>query len=144
MATQLFNDAAIAVITSIDNADYLIQADASTGELSKITGANAKASFGAPVMGFGVTLSQSGTSAPTENVIFNNTGATFSYARSGAGDYDLIASSTIFPAGNMIMLATNGASPAAISIARTDSSTLNIKCSGDDILSIASIRVEIY
>lgn len=144
MATKYLNDATITTITSLTSAHYVNVINNSTGKIQKITVANLKSQLATPVTAFGVILTQTGTSAPTQNVVFNTTGQTFTYSRTGAGDYDLIASSTIFPASGMILLATNGASAAAISISRTDSSTLNIKCSGDNILSGASIKVEIY
>lgn len=146
MATQLFNDAAVTTIATLNDAHYVNIVNNTTGKLQKITVANLKVALGAPLMSFGVLLSQSGTGAPTQTVVFNNTGATFSYSRNGAGDYDLVASSTIFPAGGMIISALNGQSilGAVYGISRVDSSTLNILCSGDDILSSCSIKVEIY
>jgi hypothetical protein len=47
MAAKLLNDASIATVTTLVDANFLNSVDATTGEISKITSANAKTYFGA-------------------------------------------------------------------------------------------------
>ena len=104
---KLLNDASIATITSLNDADFINTVDASTGEISKITVANVKAGVGAALV-YAAIISQSGTSAPTEDfVCINTTGKTFTWARSSNGTYTLTASGAIFSGLTIVTFSTS-------------------------------------
>lgn len=139
---KLFNDSTIATITSLDNADYVNTVDPATGELSKITIANFKASLGVPLVYAGI-MSQSSTSAPTINETVNTTGATFTPTRTGVGTYDLTCSTTLFSV-NKVLCFFNNSTAAPVGAVRADSDTINIVTSADGILTLCSFKIEIY
>jgi len=53
-------------------------------------------------------ISQAGGADPTAIVLHNNTGVTFTWARTGGGIYTLTASGNIFTAGKTIVFNNNG------------------------------------
>lgn len=106
--SKLLNDSSIATITSLTDSDYMNTVDPSTGEISKITVANVKASIGPLV--YAAIISQSGSSAPTEDfVCINTTGKTFTWGRTSNGTYTLTASGAIFTGLTIVTFSTSTA-----------------------------------
>lgn len=75
-----------------------------------------------------VLVSQSGTSAPTVVAIKNNTGKTFTWARTSAGLYTVTASASLpSTAGISVGQAYNGGSANTIVAGKTSSTVFTIK-----------------
>ena len=102
------NDSTIATITSLVDTDYMNTVNPSTGEISKITVANVKASIGAGPLVYAAIFSQSSSSAPANDfTVANTTGKTFTWARTGAGTYTLTASGSFFTGATVVTLTPN-------------------------------------
>lgn len=144
------NDSTVTTITSLNDAHYIAIVDNSTGKRQKITVADAKTEFdtgGALV--YAAIISQTGTGAPTASVAINTTGATISFSRNGAGDYNITASGSIFTANKTIALITNGNNNNVIGITRVSATVLNMTSGSlstlaDDAIDAASLKIEIY
>lgn len=149
MAKKL-NDASIATITSLNNADYMNTVNPSTGELSKITVANVKASLGGGgALVYAAILNQAGTAAPTATVVANTTGATIAFSRNSAGDFNATASAAIFTSGKTLALVTNGSPNAHIAAIRFSATVILIQAGTfttptDGAITGASFKIEIY
>ena len=139
---KLLNDASIATITTLNDADYMNTVDASTGEISKILVSDVKDSLGLPLIYAGI-IQQGGTSAPTINETINTTGATFTPSRNSAGNYTLTCSTTIFTV-NRVLCFFNNSTAAPVGAGRTSTTTIDIVTSADDILTLCSFKIEIY
>jgi len=73
------------------------------------------------------SVSQTGTDAPTETVIYNNTGATGTWSYVGVGNYRLTFSSAILTANKTIVLLSKGGSGAgSILASRLTSSAISV------------------
>lgn len=147
MAKKL-NDASIATITSLDNADYMNTVDAGTGEISKILVSNVKASISAALT-YVAILNQSGTGAPTANVALNTLGVTITFARTTTGQYTATASGSVFTSNKTVVFATNGSPNNGISAARFSATVINIESGtfstpADSAIVNASFKIEVY
>lgn len=91
-------------------------------------------------------LGQTGAFAPTLTSLQNSTGATFTWARTGAGTYTLTASTAIFTVGKTICFLNNGGSIDTQTIAwvRTSDTVLTITTSADDKIGKGAFEVRIY
>ena len=96
---------------------------------------------------YSIIFGQSGTNAPTVDAsLQNSTGATFTWARTGAGTYTLTASTAIFTVGKTICFLNNGGSIDTQTIAwvRTSDTVLTITTSADDKIGKGAFEVRIY
>jgi hypothetical protein len=145
MAAKLGNDASISTITTIPDADYILVVDDSTGELSKITAANAKIDFDSGgTLVYVAIISQSSTSAPTATIILNTLGTTITFSRNIAGDYNATAGASVFTSAKTAIFITNGNITQSIGAIRTSDTVINFVSAGDGNLQNASFKIEVY
>ncbi len=94
-----------------------------------------------------IILGQTGTAAPTvDQLLQNTTGATFTWARTGAGTYTITADSAIFLSAKTICFLNNGAATDSQNIqwSRTSSTVLTITTSADAKIAKGSLEVRRY
>ena len=105
--------------------------------------ANATAAYTAYTIIYG----QSGTAAPTvDQLLQNTTGATFTWARTGAGTYTITANSALFTSSKTICFLNNGGvtDTQTIQWTRTSNTVLTITTSADAKITKGSFEVRIY
>jgi|TARA_X000001382_G_scaffold32228_3_gene21112 hypothetical protein len=92
-------------------------------------------------------LTQTGTNAPVATLLQNNTGATFTWARTGSGTYTITASSNAFTSNKTIVFYNLG-EYATFSIAqpwtRTSDTVITISLGGDGRITNGSFEIRIY
>ena len=90
-------------------------------------------------------LTQTGTNAPVATEVYDNTGQTFTWARTTTGIYTLTASATTFTANKTIVFFNNGnAAPNANKWTRTSDTVLTLTIGIDNALTNGSFEVRIY
>jgi len=91
-------------------------------------------------------LSQAGVAVPTAVELKNDTGATMTYTRSGAGIYVVTASAPIFTANKTIVFINNGSLQFIENVewTRSAATAITIDTAGDSRLSSASFEIRIY
>jgi hypothetical protein len=91
-------------------------------------------------------VTQTGTNAPVDKYVQNNTGATFTWARTGSGTYTITASSNTFTADKTIVFYNLG--EYAFSIGqpwtRTSDTVITISLGGDGRITNGSFEIRIY
>jgi len=105
--------------------------------------ANTTAAYTAYTIIFG----QTGTAAPTvDQLLQNTTGATFTWARTGAGTYTITANSALFTSSKTICFLNNGGvtDTQTIQWTRTSDTVLTITTSADGKIAKGSFEVRIY
>jgi hypothetical protein len=105
--------------------------------------ADATAAYTAYTIIFG----QTGSAAPTvDQLLQNTTGATFTWARTGAGTYTVTASSALFLEAKTICFLNNGGVTDSQNIqwTRTSNTVLTITTSADAKITKGSFEVRIY
>lgn len=147
-----FNDASIAIITSLNDGHYINTVNGSTGELDRITVANMKADFAdSGVKIYATNLTQASTSAPTASTPINTTGATITFAYVSTGFYTATASSAIFTANKTFVFLTNVGDQVIVQAFLVSTTQIDIKTknastlvgeNGD--LNGNSFKIEIY
>ncbi len=144
MADIKLNDPSLTTITALVDTDLLNPVFPGTGEIQKITVANAKASITGFTKLYVSLLSQSGTAAPSDDLIVNTLGATITYSRNGIGDYNVTASASVFTNDKTMIFALNGDTPISICAVRMSATVINLKVVADSTISFASFKIEIY
>ena len=94
-----------------------------------------------------ILLGQTGAAAPSVSALLQNTtGATFTWARTGAGTYTVTASSAIFLGTKTVVFLNNGGVVDSQNIqwARTSDSVLTITTSADTKIAKGSFEIRIY
>ena len=90
-------------------------------------------------------LTQTGTNAPVATEVYNNTGQTFTWARTTTGIYTLTASAATFTANKTIVFFNNGnAAPNTNKWTRTSDTVLTLTIGIDNALTNGSFEVRIY
>jgi len=149
MAKKL-NDASIATITSLNPAHFINVINNSTGEIQKITTADAATELaGGGVLTYVAILNQSGTGAPTASIALNTLGVTITFARTTTGQYTATASGSVFTSNKTVVFATNGSPNNGISAARFSATVINIESGtfstpADSAIVNASFKIEVY
>jgi len=145
------NDASITTITSLSDTDYMNTVNPSTGEISKITVANVKASVGGGPLVYAANISQSGSGAPTTPAAVNTTGTTITLARTGTGTYTATAGAAVFTANKTFVFLQNVFGSCIIEASVTSTTVIDFatRNSGtffgqDGLLSGNSFKIEIY
>ncbi len=142
-----FNDASIAIVTSLNTGHYINSINGSTGELDRITVANAITQFGGgtgPLV-YAALITQTGTSAPSASpVAINTLGVTITFSRNGVGDYNINASGAVFTNDKTMVFALNGDTPIAMCAVKMSTTVINLKVAADDTISYASLKIEVY
>ena len=94
-----------------------------------------------------VIFSQTGGTAPTVDAsLQNSTGATFTWARTGAGVYTLTASEALFTVNKTMCLLNNGGvtDTQTIQWTRTSDTVLTITTSADAKITKGALEVRVY
>ena len=90
-------------------------------------------------------LTQTGTNAPVATEVYNNTGQTFTWARTTTGIYTLTASAATFTANKTIVFFNNGnAAPNTNKWTRTSDTVLTLTIGIDNALTNGSFEIKIY
>jgi len=92
-------------------------------------------------------ISQTGTAAPTVDILQNNTGVSVTWARSSAGVYTATASSGVFVSGKVLIFANTGGLAPGISVEweRTSNTVMTLKTNGADAKFVkGAIEIRIY
>tara|TARA_R110000868_G_scaffold152459_1_gene377151 strand:- start:2153 stop:2584 length:432 start_codon:yes stop_codon:yes gene_type:complete len=90
-------------------------------------------------------LTQTGTNAPVATEVYDNTGQTFTWARTTTGIYTLTASAATFTANKTIVFFNNGnAAPNTNKWTRTSDTVLTLTIGIDNALTNGSFEVRIY
>ncbi len=96
---------------------------------------------------YAILFSQTGGTAPTVDAsLQNSTGATFTWARTGAGVYTLTASEALFTVNKTMCLLNNGGvtDTQTIQWTRTSDTVLTITTSADAKITKGSLEVRVY
>ena len=93
-------------------------------------------------------LTQTGTGAPVATILKNNTGATFTWARTGSGTYTITASGNAFTNNKTIVFMNlgeyaGGGVPRSV-WARTSDTVVTLTTGGDGRITNGSFEVRIY
>ncbi len=109
-----------------------------------------------PYTEYDATLTQSGTSAPTATVVYNNTGGTITWTRSSTGTYKATISGATFTTGSTVALISNNytsstlginttalTSTTVITINSLTYSSFNMSLT-DGVLNNTSIKIQIF
>ena len=91
-------------------------------------------------------LTQAGTAAPVATILKNNTGATFTWARTGSGTYTITASSNTFTSNKTIVFFNLGEYTFASQQpwVRTSDTVITLPLGGDGRITNGSFEIRIY
>ena len=92
-------------------------------------------------------LTQAGTAAPVATILKNNTGATFTWARTGGGTYTITASSNVFTSNKTLIFINKGEISSTyvyVTWTRTSDTVITISPSGDGRITNGSFEILIY
>ena len=91
-------------------------------------------------------LTQAGTAAPVATILKNNTGATFTWARTGSGTYTITASSNTFTSNKTIVFFNLGEYTFASQQpwVRTSDTVITLPLGGDGRIINGSFEIRIY
>ena len=94
-------------------------------------------------------VSQSGAAAPTDTILKNNTGYTYTWARTGSGTYTITASGNAFTSNKTVVFNNNGLSTGSFGFAsaiwtRTSDTVITITTGGDGRITNGSFEIRIY
>ena len=90
-------------------------------------------------------VTQSGLTAPTDIVLKNDTGYTYTWSRTGGGTYTITASGNAFTNGKTIVFYNNGFSSwYKISWTRTSDTGIDIDAGGDGRITNGAFEIRIY
>ena len=91
-------------------------------------------------------LTQTGTAAPVATILKNNTGATFTWARTSSGTYTITASSNVFTSNKTLVFYNLGEYTFSVgqSWVRTSDTVITISPSGDGRITNGSFEIRVY
>jgi len=91
-------------------------------------------------------LTQTGTNAPVATLLQNNTGATFTWARTGSGTYTITASSNAFTSNKTIVFYNLGeyAASSRYPWVRTSDTVVTLSLGGDGRITNGAFEIRIY
>ncbi len=94
-------------------------------------------------------LTQTGIAAPVATILKNNTGYTYTWARTSSGTYTITASGNAFTSGKTIVFNNNGSSTGSFGFAsaiwtRTSDTVITITTGSDGRITNGSFEVRIY
>ena len=91
-------------------------------------------------------ITQTGTAAPVATILKNNTGATFTWARTSSGTYTITASSNVFTSNKILVFYNLGEYTFGIAQpwTRTSDTVITIPLGGDGRITNGSFEVRIY
>ena len=91
-------------------------------------------------------LTQTGTNAPVATLLQNNTGKTFTWARTGSGTYTITASSNAFTSNKTIVFYNLGeyAASSRYPWVRTSDTVVTLSLGGDGRITNGAFEIRIY
>ena len=92
-------------------------------------------------------LTQAGTTAPVATILKNNTGATFTWARTSSGTYTITASSNVFTSNKTLIFINKGEISSTyvyVTWTRTSDTVITITLGGDGRITNGSFEILIY
>ena len=91
-------------------------------------------------------ITQAGTAAPVATILKNNTGATFTWARTGSGTYTITASSNVFTNNKTLVFYNLGEYTFASQQpwVRTSDTVITLPLGGDGRITNGSFEIRIY
>ena len=92
-------------------------------------------------------LTQAGTAAPVATILKNNTGATFTWARTSSGTYTITASSNVFTSNKTLIFINKGEISSTyvyVTWTRTSDTVITITLGGDGRITNGSFEILIY
>jgi hypothetical protein len=94
-------------------------------------------------------LTQAGIAAPVATVLKNNTGATFTWARTSSGTYTITASGNVFTNNKTIVFNNNGLSTGSFGFAsaiwtRTSDTVITITTGDDGRITNGAFEIRVY
>ena len=130
--------------------DYLVGTQKSTSgtqkNLTKNFTVDAVVQAGVGYTAYTALLTQAGAAAPVATVLKNNTGYTYTWARTGAGTYTITASGNAFTSNKTLVFYNLG--EYAFSIGqpwtRTSDTVITISLGGDGRITNGSFEIKIY
>jgi|TARA_E500000318_G_scaffold111496_1_gene130313 hypothetical protein len=129
--------------------DFLIGSQKSSSNATKNFTVDSVVSAGLGYTAYAALISQSGTNAPTATVLKNNTGHTYTWARTGSGTYTITANGNAFTNNKTVVFNNNGLSTGSFGFAsaiwtRTSDTVITITTGGDGRITNGSFEVRIY
>ena len=92
-------------------------------------------------------LTQAGTTAPVATILKNNTGATFTWARTSSGTYTITASSNVFTSNKTLIFINKGEISSTyvyVTWTRTSDTVITITLGGDGRITNGSFEIRVY
>ena len=92
-------------------------------------------------------LTQAGTAAPVATILKNNTGATFTWARTSSGTYTITASSNVFTSNKTLIFINKGEISSTyvyVTWTRTSDTVITITLGGDGRITNGSFEIRVY
>jgi len=91
-------------------------------------------------------LTQAGIAAPVATILKNNTGATFTWARTSSGTYTITASGNAFTSNKTLVFFNLGEYPFSVNSpwTRTSDTVVTISLGGDGRITNGSFEIRIY
>ena len=128
--------------------DFLIGSQKSSSNATKNFTVDSVVSAGLGYTAYAALISQSGTNAPTATALKNNTGYTYTWARTGSGTYTITANGNAFTNNKTIVFMNlgeyaGGGVPRSV-WARTSDTVLTITTGGDGRITNGSFEIRIY
>ena len=128
--------------------DFLIGSQKSSSNATKNFTVGSVVTAGLGYKAYAAIISQSGTNAPTATVLKNNTGHTYTWARTGSGTYTITASGNAFTNNKTIVFMNlgeyaGGGVPRSV-WARTSNTVVTITTGGDGRITNGSFEIRIY
>ena len=92
-------------------------------------------------------ITQAGTAAPVATILKNNTGATFTWARTSSGTYTITASSNVFTSNKTLIFINKGEISSTyvyVTWTRTSDTVITITLGGDGRITNGSFEIRVY
>ena len=91
-------------------------------------------------------LTQAGTAAPVATILKNNTGATFTWARTSSGTYTITASGNVFTNNKTLVFFNLGEYPFSVNSpwTRTSDTVVTISLGGDGRITNGAFEIRVY
>ena len=92
-------------------------------------------------------ITQAGTAAPVATILKNNTGATFTWARTSNGTYTITASSNVFTSNKTLVFINKGETASTyvdVTWTRTSDTVITITLGADNRTTNGSFEIRVY
>jgi len=128
--------------------DFLIGSQKSSSNATKNFTVESVVQAGLGYTVYTALLTQAGTAAPVDTILKNNTGYTYTWSRTGSGEYTITASGNAFTNNKTIVFMNlgeyaGGGVPRSV-WARTSDTVVTITTGGDGRITNGSFEIRIY